>query len=54
VAREAYGVVLDPATLQTEMKETEALRQRIRSTRGVPTVFDFGKQVTGELGSVTS
>jgi len=54
VAREAYGVVLDPATLQTETKETEALRQRIRSTRGVPTVFDFGKQVTGELGSVTS
>ena len=54
VAREAYGVVLDPVTLQTETKETEALRQRIRSTRGVPTVFDFGKQVTGELGSVTS
>ena len=54
VAREAYGVVLDPVTLQTEMKETEALRQRIRSTRGVPAVFDFGKQVTGELGSVTS
>ena len=54
VAREVYGVVLDPATLQTETKETEALRQRIRSTRGVPTVFDFGKQVTGELGSVTS
>ncbi|HHZ72237.1 MAG TPA: hydantoinase B/oxoprolinase family protein [Gammaproteobacteria bacterium] len=54
VAREAYGVVLDPATLQTETKETEALRQRIRSTRGVPTVFDFGKQVKGELGSMTS
>ena len=54
VAREAYGVVLDPTTLQTETKETEALRQRIRSTRGVPTVFDFGKQVKGELGSMTS
>ena len=54
VAREAYGVVLDPVTLQTETKETEALRQRIRSTRSAPTVFDFGKQVTGELGSVTS
>ena len=54
VAREAYGVVLDPATLQTDTKETEALRQRIRSTRGIPTLFDFGKQVTGELGSMTS
>ncbi|GIS87804.1 MAG: hypothetical protein CM1200mP18_05140 [Gammaproteobacteria bacterium] len=50
VARESYGVVLDPVTLQTETKETDALRHRIRSTRGAPTVFDFGKQVTGELG----
>ncbi len=54
VAREAYGVAFDPETLQIEIKETEALRQRIRGTRSVPTVFDFGKQVTGELGSVTS
>jgi N-methylhydantoinase B len=54
VAQEAYGVVLDPATFQADTKETEALRQRIRSTRRVPTIFDFGKQVTGELGSVMS
>ena len=54
VAREFYGVVLDPVTLQIETKETDALRHRIRSTQGAPTVFDFGKQVTGELGSVTS
>ncbi len=41
-ARSDYGVVIDPRTLEADVKATEELRAKVRAERGPVRDFDFG------------
>ena len=49
-AEDDYGVIINRNTLMIDLRSTEELRQRMKSTRAPLGLFDFGKNITGEWG----
>ena len=53
-AEDDYGVIINRNTLMIDLRSTEELRQRMKSTRAPLGLFDFGKNITGEWGRDSS